>query len=142
MFDHALRVSSLLKLHPCANTLESLEVMVAKGLPSSCVDFLSMSLFSNKEEARAIKAKVAPELDSTELLTVATSERVERLARTFALATVVWDSEEDARAFLNNRHPLLKGRTPLDVAMTELGAIRVSQLLHQLYFGVLPHIPK
>lgn len=101
-----------------------------------------MSLFSNKEEARAIKAKVAPELDSTELLTVATSERVERLARTFALATVVWDSEEDARAFLNNRHPLLKGRTPLDVAMTELGAIRVSQLLHQLYFGVLPHIPK
>jgi Antitoxin Xre/MbcA/ParS C-terminal toxin-binding domain len=40
----------------------------------------------------------------------------------FATAQYVWDSEDDAREFLNSPHPLLDGRTPLDVSMTELGA--------------------
>jgi uncharacterized protein (DUF2384 family) len=33
-------------------------------------------------------------------------------------------------------HPLLDGRTPLDVAMTELGARRVEELLWKLFYGV------
>ncbi len=69
-------------------------------------------------------------------LSVDESERAERLARVFASAAYVWDNEDDARAFLNAAHPLLQGRAPLDVAMTELGARRVEALLWQLYYGL------
>ena len=64
------------------------------------------------------------------------SEKAERLARTFATADYVWDSEPDAREFLNTSHPLLDGRTPLDVSMTELGARRVEELLWKLFYGI------
>ncbi len=49
-------------------------------------------------------------------LTADESERAERLARIF--------------------HPMLQGRTPLDVSMTELGARRVEALLWKLYYGI------
>jgi putative toxin-antitoxin system antitoxin component (TIGR02293 family) len=48
----------------------------------------------------------------------------------------VWDDEADAREFLNTPHPLLDERAPLDVAMTELGARRVEELLWQLFYGL------
>jgi putative toxin-antitoxin system antitoxin component (TIGR02293 family) len=64
------------------------------------------------------------------------SEKAERLARIVATADYVWDSEPDAREFLNTSHPLLDGRTPLDVSMTELGARRVEELLWKLFYGI------
>lgn len=64
------------------------------------------------------------------------SEKTERLARVFATALYVWDDEVDARDFLNTPHPLLEGRRPLDVAMTELGARRVEELLAKLFYGL------
>ena len=44
--------------------------------------------------------------------------------------------EADAREFLNTSHPLMEGRTPLDVSMTELGARRVEELLWKLFYGI------
>jgi putative toxin-antitoxin system antitoxin component (TIGR02293 family) len=69
-------------------------------------------------------------------LSTSESERTERLARIFATALYVWNSDEDARAFLTTPHPLLQGKTPLDVSLTELGARRVEELLWQLYYGI------
>ena len=69
-------------------------------------------------------------------LTADESERTERLARVFATTEYVWNSEDDARAFLSTPHPMLQGRTPLDVSMTELGARRVEALLWKLYYGI------
>ena len=69
-------------------------------------------------------------------LTADESERAERLARVFATTEYVWNSEDDARAFLSTPHPMLQGRTPLDVSMTELGARRVEELLWKLYYGI------
>jgi uncharacterized protein (DUF2384 family) len=36
----------------------------------------------------------------------------------------------------NTAHPLLGGNKPLDVAMTELGARRVEELLWRLFYGM------
>jgi uncharacterized protein (DUF2384 family) len=48
----------------------------------------------------------------------------------------VWDDADDARDFLHTPHPLLDGRAPLDVSLTELGARRVEELLWKLFFGM------
>lgn len=69
-------------------------------------------------------------------LSVEESERAERLARVYATAQYVWNSDDDARAFLHAPHPMLQGRTPLDVSMSELGARRVEELLWKLYYGI------
>jgi putative toxin-antitoxin system antitoxin component (TIGR02293 family) len=64
------------------------------------------------------------------------SERVERLARVIATAEYVWSSADDARAFLSSAHAMLGGRRPIEVALTELGARRVENLLWSLFHGL------
>jgi putative toxin-antitoxin system antitoxin component (TIGR02293 family) len=63
-------------------------------------------------------------------------ERVERLARVIATAEHVWDSVDDARDFLATGHAMLGGKRPIEVALTELGARRVENLLWSLFHGV------
>jgi len=64
------------------------------------------------------------------------SSEADRLARVIALAEALWKDESEARAFLNRAHPLLEGKTPLDVARTELGAGRIERLLHDVEHGL------
>ena len=64
------------------------------------------------------------------------SERVERLARVIATAEHVWGSVDDARVFLSTDHAMLSGKRPIEVALTELGARRVENLLWSLFHGV------
>jgi putative toxin-antitoxin system antitoxin component (TIGR02293 family) len=64
------------------------------------------------------------------------SEKVERLARLMALAESVWENEDDARAFMNEPHPLLEERSPIDVAQTEVGARRIERILMELEYGL------
>lgn len=68
-------------------------------------------------------------------LSLEESERVERLARLWAQAVEVWGSEEAARWFLWQPHPLLAGRRPIDLARTAIGAREVEQLLGGLEHG-------
>jgi putative toxin-antitoxin system antitoxin component (TIGR02293 family) len=69
-------------------------------------------------------------------LSAAESERTERLARVIAASEYAWDDEESAREWLTRPHPELASRTPLDAAMTELGARRVEDLLDRLFYGI------
>lgn len=143
MFDHPLQVSAILKLNPPVETLEALDVMVSKGLPSACVDNLYISIFQDRKGLQLFRGMLAPEannLGSVQSLSLLTSQRVERLARTLTLANYVFDDLVDAREFLTNTHRALNDQSPLHISLTELGAIRVAQLLYQLYFGVLPRI--
>lgn len=64
------------------------------------------------------------------------SERTERLARVIATAHYVWDDEAEARRFLITPHAELDGVRPIEVALTELGARRVEELLWKLFYGV------
>ena len=58
------------------------------------------------------------------------------LAAFVATTAYVWNDEEDAREFLSTPHAELEGRAPLDVALTELGARRVEELLWKLFYGL------
>jgi uncharacterized protein (DUF2384 family) len=54
----------------------------------------------------------------------------------YAVARQVWDSAEDADAFMAAPHALLGGKTPLEVAVTEAGAKDVEAILRKLYWGL------
>ena len=71
-----------------------------------------------------------------ERLSPSESERTERLARVVAAAEYVWDSPENARRFLSATHPELRGRAPLNAAMTELGARQVELILEKIFHGL------
>jgi putative toxin-antitoxin system antitoxin component (TIGR02293 family) len=62
--------------------------------------------------------------------------RAERIARIFAIARYVWDSDGNTLSFLSTPNLMLRNRSPLDVSITEPGARRVEQLLWKLYFGI------
>jgi putative toxin-antitoxin system antitoxin component (TIGR02293 family) len=54
----------------------------------------------------------------------------------YAIARQVWDSAEDADAFMATPHALLGGKTPVEVAVTEAGAQQVEEILWKLYWGL------
>ena len=62
------------------------------------------------------------------------SECTERLARVIATAEHVWDDQDLAHSFLHEPHHMLEDRSPVSVALTELGARRVEDLLWRLFF--------
>jgi putative toxin-antitoxin system antitoxin component (TIGR02293 family) len=64
------------------------------------------------------------------------SERTERLARTIATAEYILVDKEIARQFLINPHPMLNGKTPIETALSELGARHVEQILFGIFYGL------
>lgn len=64
-------------------------------------------------------------------------EKVVRLARLIAFARLAWgDDDHAAREFFLTPHPLLERQRPLDLAFSELGAIRVERLLTNVLIGL------
>jgi len=99
------------------------------------VDYVGMNTLERKQ----LLYRIIPEATykrRREKLSAEESGRAERLARIYATAQYVWDSDDDARTFLHTPHPMLQDRTPLDVSMTELGARRVEEVLWRLYYGI------
>jgi putative toxin-antitoxin system antitoxin component (TIGR02293 family) len=118
--------------------LADLEMAVAEGLPVRALNEMAGYVTTSRQRARLLKDRLVPRATRARRrrLKPVESERVERLARLMALAEQVWDDVDDARAFLNTPHPLLEGRAPLDVALTELGARRVERILLNLEYGL------
>lgn len=54
----------------------------------------------------------------------------------YAVARRVWDSVEDADAFMTTPHPLLGNIAPVEMAVTEEGARQVEAILRKLYWGL------
>jgi putative toxin-antitoxin system antitoxin component (TIGR02293 family) len=59
-----------------------------------------------------------------------------RIARLFVQARRALGSEAEAREFLTSPHPELDGRSPVDVAKTDLGTRRTEQILTALEYGL------
>jgi putative toxin-antitoxin system antitoxin component (TIGR02293 family) len=125
-------------LHRRVGSLADLEQVVAAGLPLRALDAAVRYVAGNGRAATALKDGLVPRATRSRRtrLKLGESERVERLARTMALAEEVWENREDAVAFLNEPHPMLEEKAPLDMAATELGARRVEQLLTQMEYGL------
>ena len=133
------KVAQLLGLSRKVTSIEQLEQQVEAGLPKSSLNAVARRVYGSSPDAAALMQRVIPSATfhrRGDELKPQEGERVERLARVIATAEHVWDSEDDARAFLSTAHPMLAGKRPIDVALTELGARRVETLLWSLFHGV------
>lgn len=133
------RIASVMALVSIPHSFAELDDMVSKGLPKGALRASVERIYVSAEDRKHLLYRIIPEATykrRRENLSAEESERAERLARIFATAAYVWNSEDDARLFLTTPHPMLQERSPLDVSMTELGARRVEELLWRLFYGV------
>src|ERR1035438_1571072 len=114
---------------------QDLETAVVTGLPKRALRLTLARACSSAQHARTLLYRVVPEATYKRRtrLTPAESERTERLARVIATAEFVWDYQDAAHRWLHAPHPELSGRTPLQSAMTELGARQVEELLDKIF---------
>lgn len=133
------RIAQVLGLRRRVTSLEQLEQQVEAGLPRASLGTVARHVYGTSPDAATLMLRVIPAATFHRRgagLKPHEGERVERLARVVATAEHVWDSAVDARAFLSTAHPMLGGQRPIEVALTELGARRVENLLWSLFHGV------
>lgn len=120
-------------------TVGDLRRLVDLGLPKQSLVAVAGFLHDTGKARRAFQDRLVPPASfkrRRERLSPAESERTERAARVAALARAVWGDDGDARAFLQTPHPRLDGRTPLEAAVTDLGAREVEDILRAIEFGL------
>ena len=133
------QIGAVMALEPTPRSFAELDEQVAHGLPSAALKALIERISLRPDERNALLHRIVPKstlVRRSAHLSSGESEKTERLARAFATALHVWASDEEARAFMHAPHPMLHDRAPIDVALTELGARRVEELLWQLFYGV------
>ena len=133
------KVAQVLGLRRKVSSLEHLEQQVEAGLPKSSLGAVARHVYGSSPDAAALMQRVIPPATfhrRGDELKPHEGQRVERLARVIATAEHVWDNVDDARAFLTTEHAMLGGKRPIEVALTELGARRVENLLWSLFHGV------
>jgi len=115
-----------------------LEDAVNDGLPKRALQAMASRALPDGAPTGPLVYRVVPvaTFKRRTKLTPEESARTERLARVVAIAESMWDEQDEARTFLNTAHPLLDGRTPLEVAGTELGARRVERMLQDVEHGL------
>jgi putative toxin-antitoxin system antitoxin component (TIGR02293 family) len=114
-----------------------LDRAVAAGLPRATLDALTERVASPQDSTR-LKYRIVPKAtyQRHDHLSAAHSQKTERLARVFAMVEAAWRDEEAARRFMSTPHPELDGRTPLDAAMTEIGARQVEEVIERGLHGL------
>ena len=133
------KIAQVLGLRRRVTSVEQLEQQVEAGLPKTSLGAVARHVYGNSAAAAALMQRVIPSATfhrRGEELKPQESERVERLARVIATAEYVWNNSVDARLFLSTAHSMLGGKPPIEVALTELGARRVENLLWSLFHGV------
>ena len=120
------------------HSIRDLERTVARGLPKRALRSTVERVLTNKADVRRVMFRLVPEATFKRRvrLSPAESERTERHARVIAAAEYAWNNQADAREWLAKRHPELGRRSPLETAMTELGARQVEELLDRLVYGI------
>ena len=138
------RVSNLMggsrTLKRRVRTLHDLHEIVAEGLPKTSVRALLSRLSEHYPvELQPLRDFIAPPATLKRRrtrLSPAESQRLERLARIVAMAEQVWHETTAAAEFLTRRHRALGGKTPLQMATTDLGVRQVEELLASIEYGL------
>ncbi len=120
-------------------SVSALNEAVSQGLPKAALRQTAVRVYEGKAEQRQLMNRIVPEATfkrRRDRLSAAESERTERIARVMANAEYVWGSREDARLFVTTPHPALRGKTPLEVSMTELGARQAEEILDKIFHGL------
>ncbi len=119
--------------------LERLRLAAESGLPVDAVKVLQGELkrfgvqrpsdFVNGIVSRATRQR-RNRLNREE------SEVVLRVAAVMALAVYVWGEEPGAATFLTHPHRMLGGAIPIEMALSEVGARHVEDILWGLHYGL------
>ena len=120
-------------------TILRLNDAVQRGLPKATLRNVARHVFADAAGQRALMRQIVPEATYKrrgERLSAAESERTERLARVVATAEDVWQDREQTRRFLTTPHPELGGKTPLEAALTELGARQAEEVMARIVYGL------
>src|SRR5262245_61123572 len=119
-------------LRKSLNSLMELSAAVERGLPKTALRHVAGRVFDSAADQRTIMHRVVPEATYKRRhnrLSPSESARTERLARVVAMAEDVWEDRDQARRFLTTPHPEIGGKTPLDAALTELGARQAEEVM-------------
>ncbi len=120
-------------------SIAALNDAVSQGLPKAALRETASRVFTSKAEQKRLMNRIVPEATfkrRRDRLSATESERTERMARVVANAEYVWDDRDDARRFLTTPHPALRGKSPINAAMTELGARQVEEILGKIFHGL------
>ena len=112
---------------------------VERGLPKATLRIVVQHVFADAADQRALMHRIVPEATykrRRDRLSPAESERTERLARVIAIAEDVWQDSEQARRFLTTPHPEIGGKTPVEAALTELGARQAEEVMARIVYGL------
>jgi putative toxin-antitoxin system antitoxin component (TIGR02293 family) len=126
-------------LGKAVTSLLELNEAVEQGLPKASLRIVVARVFPDAAGQRAMMRRIVPEATykrRRERLSPAESERTERLARIVAIAEDVWQDREQARRFLTTPHPEIGGKSPLDAALTELGARQAEEVMARIVYGL------
>jgi len=121
------------------SSINALSDAVSKGLPKAALRQTAGRIFDDRAEQRQLMNRIVPEATfkrRRDRLSAAESERTERIARVMASAEFVWSDRADARRFMTTPHPALRNRSPLDAALSELGARQVEEILDKIFHGL------
>lgn len=121
------------------DSLYELAEAVEQGLPKATLSNVVRHAYTDSADQRALIHRIIPEATwkrRRDRLSPAESERTERLARVIALSEEVWGNEDESRRFLSAPHPELGGKTPLDAALTEIGARQAEELMARILYGL------
>jgi putative toxin-antitoxin system antitoxin component (TIGR02293 family) len=118
-------------------SVADLDQVVQAGLPRAALEHLMGEVAPESERAR-LRNRVVPRASyqRSKVLSAAHSATTERLARITALAQSVWEDETNAQRFLWSEHPELAHRKPIEVALTELGAREVEEVIQRGLHGL------
>lgn len=122
-----------------SESLVALGEAVSEGLPKTALRNTVKHVFEDTGDQWNFLYRVVPEATfkrRRDRLNLVESERTERIARVIATAEYVLDDRELAREFLTRPHPLLNGKTPMEAALTELGARQVEEMLFSVSYGL------
>jgi putative toxin-antitoxin system antitoxin component (TIGR02293 family) len=125
-------------LGPVTSLLQ-LSDAVERGLPKISLRNVARRVYSDAADQRAMMHRLVPEATykrRRERLSPAESERTERMARVVAMAEEVWQDRALARRFLTTQHAEMGGKTPLDAALTELGARQAEEVMARILYGL------
>lgn len=112
---------------------------IERGLPvRTYVALVKVLGLTPAEEDRLLQVSLRTRLrwKQRSRLDSATSDRIVRVARILALATDVLENQAHAVAWLREPSDVLNGRAPLQAISSDFGAEKVTNLLHQMEYGV------
>ncbi|CAN5452725.1 DUF2384 domain-containing protein [soil metagenome] len=117
--------------------LEQIET-IRNGIATQVFDQLAIAVGVGKEAlARTLNINAQTlRKRKSRVLSPEEAEKSLRVARIFAFATEVLESEEEARRWLSDSVPALGGKRPLELLDTDVGAQQVTNLLGCVKWGI------